>query len=336
MTINNQAAKTIALGDGVTNPFNYSFLIPNGTGVIVVLSDAAGNITVIPPSQYAITGIGNPTGGTVTYPLIGSPLAIGMKLTIARALPYVQLSSITNQGANYPNVVEAALDYVTMLVQQLLATAGLSLQVPINENALGLLPPVSVRAGNILIFDVNGNPTVVAPGQLLQDPTTTLGDLIYRGTNALSRIGIGAARTVLSPVGGIPGWLANAAWTDLDTQWAARVAGRAPVALTDAATVAFDMSQGNAFTLTATSLIGNSRILGAPTNMKPGDSGVFRFIQDATGSRSFVAGIANKHYWGGQSQPAGSTAANAVDLYGYSIRDANHVDWAQIALNLGT
>lgn len=86
----------------------------------------------------------------------------------------------------------------------------------------------------------------------------------------------------------------------------------APVALTDAATVAVDLANGQNFTLT---LAGN-RTLGAPTSAKAGQSGVITITQDATGSRTLAYASAYK-------KPGGtltlSTAAASVDLLSYYV-----------------
>lgn len=60
----------------------------------------------------------------------------------------------------------------------------------------------------------------------------------------------------------------------------------AEVTLTDAATVAWDMSAGVDFVLTATSGVGNTRVLGNPSNPVVGRRGRIRYVQDSTGGRS--------------------------------------------------
>jgi len=59
-------------------------------------------------------------------------------------------------------------------------------------------------------------------------------------------------------------------------------AAAAPVALTDAASVAIDFATAINFGLT----IGGNRTLAAPTNLVPGKSGLIIVTQDATGGRS--------------------------------------------------
>ncbi|QOC54124.1 hypothetical protein [Caulobacter vibrioides] len=84
----------------------------------------------------------------------------------------------------------------------------------------------------------------------------------------------------------------------------------AGVTLTYAATVAVDLAAGLNFTLTLT---GNAT-LGAPTNVKPGSSGVIVVKQDAAGSRTLAYNTAWKFAGG---VPSLSTAANAVDVISY-------------------
>lgn len=52
------------------------------------------------------------------------------------------------------------------------------------------------------------HPQYLLAGEALTDPTTTEGDLIYRGAVALTRLGIGGAGTFLRSVGGVPAWVA--------------------------------------------------------------------------------------------------------------------------------
>lgn len=63
-----------------------------------------------------------------------------------------------------------------------------------------------------------------------------------------------------------------------------RAAGLGPVTLTDAATIATDVSLGDHFRVT---LSGN-RTLGNPTNMLNGQRVIWELIQDATGSRTLT------------------------------------------------
>jgi len=85
----------------------------------------------------------------------------------------------------------------------------------------------------------------------------------------------------------------------------------AAVGLTDAATIALDLSTGLNFSVT----LAGSRTLGAPTNLKDGQTGYIKFTQDGTGSRvlSFHAD------WKNTSGKTLSTVASTVDVLYYQI-----------------
>jgi len=120
MTLATTSTKAVAQGNGATTSWPYTFLIPAMDSIVVSLVDvASGNITVLAPSVFSVTGLGNPTGGAVTYPLSGSPVASTSYVVIQRIVPETQETDFTLQGAVYPTDIEDALDYVTMICQQL-------------------------------------------------------------------------------------------------------------------------------------------------------------------------------------------------------------------------
>jgi hypothetical protein len=82
----------------------------------------------------------------------------------------------------------------------------------------------------------------------------------------------------------------------------------APVALTDAATVAVDWASGINFTLA----IGGNRTLGNPTNGIAGTWRRIQITQDGTGSRTLAYG--NQYVFAGGSEPVLTTTASAVDV----------------------
>lgn len=130
MTISTTASQTTVLGNGVTTTFSFSFIYDASTYITVVYTDADGAMTVLAPSQYtlflnsAAAGQLWGVGGTVTYPLSGSPIANGTSLLILRTLPLQQLTSISNQGSFAPQVIEQALDTNCMQTQQVSARTG--------------------------------------------------------------------------------------------------------------------------------------------------------------------------------------------------------------------
>jgi len=92
-----------------------------------------------------------------------------------------------------------------------------------------------------------------------------------------------------------------------------------PVALTDGATIAVDLSLGNNFTVT---LAGN-RTLGAPTNVTAGQSGVIVVTQDSTGSRTLAYNSVYK--FAGGTAPTLTTTASAVDVLAYYVESSTRI-----------
>ena len=163
-----------------------------------------------------------------------------------------------------------------------------------------------------------------------QDSTTArawnAGDIVSLRLNALaiadSLFGALAASNNLSD-------LANAAtarinlgldsYADLDvTQSFTRAQRGAPVALTDAATVAVDLALANNFTLT---LAGN-RTLGAPTNQVAGQGGVIVITQSAT---PYTLAYNTAWKFPGGTAPTLTTTANAVDVLAYQVESATRI-----------
>lgn len=91
------------------------------------------------------------------------------------------------------------------------------------------------------------------------------------------------------------------------------------VTLTDAATIATDLSLGNHFQVT----LGGNRTLGAPTNVVAGQSGVIRVVQDGSGSKT----LAYNSIWKfpGGTVPTLTTTANAVDLLVFHVESATRI-----------
>lgn len=147
-------------GNGATTVFPFGFLVPAAGDLVVTITNnnvSPSVSTVLATSQYTVAGIGSSSGGTVTYPASGSPLPTGWTITIQRVVPYTQNTSLANQGALYPQVVENALDTLCMQIQQLAAALSgtVSLTAIINPSTSATLTglvisgPTSVQGGSI-------------------------------------------------------------------------------------------------------------------------------------------------------------------------------------------
>ena len=167
MTLATTTNKVILQGNGSTgtagSAFSYSFIIPTAADAVVTYTDTAGTQTNIISSLYTITGLNDPDGGTLTYPLSGDAIPTGATLTLERVVPYTQDTVLTNQGAYYPAVVEAALDGLTMQTQQLAETLARTITAnPADVSPTMELPVAALRASMYLGFDPSGNLAVLS------------------------------------------------------------------------------------------------------------------------------------------------------------------------------
>lgn len=156
-TISNTQSQTVLYGNGSTNVFSFSFVADSASDLQVIYTNATGQQTTLLPSQYLVAispvqpGDLWGVGGTVTYPLMGSPIVSGTSITIQRAIPLVQDTSMSNQGDFYPQVTEAALDTSVMQTQQVSARTG--------QLRGTWVPDVSYNFGDYVTDGINGNDT---------------------------------------------------------------------------------------------------------------------------------------------------------------------------------
>lgn len=179
MTIPVETPTVTYLGNGSTTAFNFDFVIPDTSEIVLTITDSSGNQTTPDPSTYSIIpndpapGSLWSDGGVVNYPLSGSPLATGNTFTITRDVPYDQDVTISNQGVFYPQAVEQGLDLLAMQTQQTQNTQKYAIQTPVTDvNPPNVLPPASIRAGGTLGFDGDGQPIIVGGGSTIGTVTS--------------------------------------------------------------------------------------------------------------------------------------------------------------------
>lgn len=166
MTISSEIRKAGPFaGTGLVSVYPFSFKVFKAGDLLVVRTDANGvDSTLILNSDYSVTLNPNQNvvpGGTIN---LSVALPVGFKLTATSQVPQLQPVDLTNNGGFFPSVINAALDRLTILVQQLSERVGRSLKFPISDNGNNSeLPNATQRANSILGFDSLGNPTVLVP-----------------------------------------------------------------------------------------------------------------------------------------------------------------------------
>lgn len=129
MTVSQQGSTSTFFGNGSTYTWSFPWIGFSASNINVYYVDTEGSQTLLIPTDYIIA-LNNAApgqlwgiGGTITYPISGSPLSIGTQLIIQRAVPFSQETNVANQTA-YPISVQTALDTLCFEIQQIATRTG--------------------------------------------------------------------------------------------------------------------------------------------------------------------------------------------------------------------
>lgn len=145
-------------GNGATTSFSFSFKTFAAGDLLVTKTDALGvEIALVKDSDYSVTLNGDQDaspGGSITYPLSGSPLPSGQKLTITSALDLEQTTDLLGGGAFNARVIEDTFDRTVVQIQQLDEALDRTLKVGVSSTADPTLP--SPEASSLIGWDATG------------------------------------------------------------------------------------------------------------------------------------------------------------------------------------
>lgn len=356
MTISSTSRKSGPYScNGSTTQFPFDFKVFAGADVSVILTDPSGVESTL-TSGYTVSLNANQDanpGGTITTT---STYATGYLVTLTSSVQNLQPVDLTNQGGFYPKVINTALDRLAVMVQQVAEQVGRAVKVGISStttpdqlisslltavsNALGSANSASTSATNAANSATAAAGSATTAGNSATAAAQSATDAAASATQAAYGVAgaIHAATTKATPVDADEfGFLDSAAsWVIKKFTWAnlkATLLGTvmtwtkaqrgAVTGLTDAATVALDLSLSNNFSLLMTSAVGATRQLGNPTNAVAGQSGVIAITQDATGSRALT--FASNYKFAGGSAPSLTTTGNAVDYLSYYVESATRI-----------
>ncbi len=125
MTVQTNTNSISYVGNGSTVHFDYDFLILDAGHLKVYFGD------VLQTSGYVVSGVLSQTGGTVAF--AAAPGA-GVKITLTRSVPFLQLTDYQPYDAFPADSHERALDLLTMMAQQLKDASDRSMQYPVGGN----------------------------------------------------------------------------------------------------------------------------------------------------------------------------------------------------------
>lgn len=120
------------ISDGSTKAFTFSFKVMKGSDLSIVVADNKDTSVseTLASTNYTVTlndNQENSPGGTVT---LNNALPSGKALAILSNAPFLQEKVFTNAGGFYPEVLNNALDTLTIYCQQLKEALGRCLIVP--------------------------------------------------------------------------------------------------------------------------------------------------------------------------------------------------------------
>lgn len=123
-------------GNDVTTDFPFAFRVFAETDVLAIETDTSTDTesTLAYVVDYTVSlnaDQDTDPGGTLT---LLSPLATGYTLTLTSAVQQTQGTDLTNLGGFYPDVINAALDRLTVLIQQVAEETSRAVKVQISSS----------------------------------------------------------------------------------------------------------------------------------------------------------------------------------------------------------
>lgn len=207
--INTSETRIIFNGNGVATDFPFSFKIINDTDVKVMTVAPDGTETVLDSDYYV-----DVTASKVVYP--GYPpgeepaeserppvLPTGWQLVVYREIPITQEA---NLGDRWPfNVIESALDKITMILQNIWGIAGRCLKVS-ESAASDVDPTVPIEANKTFKWDSTGkkilltdDPAVVKPEvEAMLAQATEQANIATQKANAAADSAVSAATSEMN------------------------------------------------------------------------------------------------------------------------------------------
>jgi hypothetical protein len=300
-----------------------------------ILYDTVANVAAIPgsPSNNDAVEVVNSTGIESFSPLSGRPAGFVGDSGLSVRIVYTSSGSTWNWIQYFPNDPEDRYGDAIVTLQGDVTT----LQTDLNQAETDILALDTVKldattAASTYLTQANAASTYQTQSAMSSYLTTSNAASTYQPQSGMSSYltTANAASTYQTQAGmssyvptsaigtTVQSYDADTAKTDVAQTFTAAQRG-AYVTLTDAATIAPDLSLGNQFQVT----LGGNRTLGAPTNVVAGQSGVIRVVQDGTGSRTLAYNSVFK-FPGGTALTL-TTTANAVDLLVYHVESTTRI-----------
>lgn len=164
MTVSTSTNRVQYNTNGTTGPWSVPFYFLADSHLAVTYTDSDGvDTALVLTTNFSVTGAGDLAGGTVTTV---TSYASGGTITILRDVPATQETDYVETDSFPAEAHEAALDKLTMIVQQQQEVLTRAIVVPVSEDAPDPIPPVATRGDMLFAFDALGQPTIFDPADL--------------------------------------------------------------------------------------------------------------------------------------------------------------------------
>ena len=138
MTVTSTQRSVTYTGNGSTTefPIEFYFEVDWIVATFSTVNDSGEVLSedVVDPGEYTLSGAGEESGGSLTYPLSGEPLSASERLTIERVVPVTQERVFSNTKPYDATQHGAALDKLTMVAQRHDDDLGRCVKVPVGED----------------------------------------------------------------------------------------------------------------------------------------------------------------------------------------------------------
>lgn len=302
--------------DGTSTTFAIGFYFLANSHLQVVYTNSAGvETTLTLTTDYSVTGAGDENGGSITTV---STYASGGYITIVRDVPVTQLTDYVSQDAFPAESHEAALDKLTMIVQQLDELAARALRFPTSDpitRAQATLAVTADRLDHFLSFNASTGLPEMSALTMTQ---------LASAVNAAYAAGSTADAVTYTPAG--TGAVARSVQAKLRDM---------PQSLGDYNSTANAIASGGVFTksgglsadvwLWSRNLTG-AKAVGADATLQGYSPSAYQFdifSDDADAGSDFMIGFRVRHQFGGSATKGGREALSGTGWLTAATNAAN-------------
>lgn len=185
--LNNTSTSVSYVGNGTNGPFPIPFKFLDASHIVALKKSGGIVSTLVLNTDFTVAGAGSDDGGDLTTTV---NLEVGESLTITRVMPVIQGVQIPDHGPFFGSTLEKALDYTTMVIQQVVQNVvDLQTRQPVDSGGGGASSSSALRLaatdGNTYQLDItdNGDGTFsdswirVQPGESASSVIATDGNL---------------------------------------------------------------------------------------------------------------------------------------------------------------